>query len=94
MFLILLSYNKIIINVTYNVQHAANKTGHLHNENNVIQRVHVLVLQCSHFHDYLENLFKSIHRLCLSTSSTNCMCKLSSLFVRITKRFNAVKGKN
>lgn len=51
------NYNQCI---TYNVQHAANKTGHLHNENNIIQRVHVLVLQCSHFHDYLENLFKSI----------------------------------
>lgn len=94
MFLILLSYNKIIINVTYNVQHAANKTGHLHNENNIIQRVHVLVLQCSLFHDFLEYIFKSIHILCLSTSSTNCMYKLSSLFVRITKRFNAVKGRN
>lgn len=93
-FLILLSYKNYNQCITYNVQHAANKTGHLHDENNIIQRVHVLVLQCSHFHDFLEYIFKSIHILCLSTSSTNCMYKLSSLFVRITKRFNAVKGRN
>lgn len=88
-FLILLSYKKL-----WSIHNLQCPTGHLQNENNIIQRVHVLVLQCSHFRDFLEYIFKSIHILCLSTSSTNCMYKLSSLFVRITKRFNAVKGRN